>query len=96
MSESQAGTEQEMSTELGDNPQTAEGADEQTSADMMIKETLSAADILGNQEMADKWLKRVESDPKAFLRSKFQIHLNSPLMSDLADDTSNSNEEVTQ
>lgn len=96
MSESQAGTEQETSTELGDNPQTAEGADEQTSADMMIKETLSASDILGNQEMADKWLKRVESDPKDFLRSKFQIQLNSPLMSDIADDNSDVNGEVTQ
>ncbi|WMN88856.1 VWA domain-containing protein [Vibrio parahaemolyticus] len=96
MSESQAGTEQETSTELGDNPQTAEGADEQTSADMMIKETLSASDILGNQEMADKWLKRVESDPKDFLRSKFQIQLNSPLISDIADDNSDVNGEVTQ
>ncbi|MCV5275892.1 hypothetical protein OFC49_34715, partial [Escherichia coli] len=62
MSESQAGTEQEASTELGDNPQTAEGADEQTSAELMIKETLSADDILGSQELADKWLKRVEAD----------------------------------
>ncbi|MDV6250020.1 vWA domain-containing protein [Vibrio sp. EA2] len=96
MSESQAGTEQESSTELGDNPQTAEGADEQTSADMMLKETLSAADILGNQEMADKWLKRVESDPKDFLRSKFQIQLNSPSTSERSDDTNNGNEEVTQ
>ncbi|MCV5222461.1 hypothetical protein OFC57_26440, partial [Escherichia coli] len=75
MSESQAGTEQEASTELGDNPQTAEGADEQTSAELMIKETLSADDILGSQELADKWLKRVEADPKYFLRAKFQIQL---------------------
>jgi Ca-activated chloride channel family protein len=96
MSESQAGTEQDTSTELGDNPQTAEGADEQTSAEMLIKETLSAADILGNQELADKWLKRVESDPKDFLRAKFQIQLSSPSGSNLADDTNNSNEEVAQ
>lgn len=77
MSESQAGTEQEASTELGDNPQTAEGADEKTSAELMIKETLSADDILGNQELADKWLKRVEADPKYFLNAKFQIQLRS-------------------
>ncbi len=96
MSESQAGTEQEMSTELGDNPQTAEGAEEQTSQEMMIKETLSAADILGNQEVADKWLKRVESDPRDFLRAKFQIQLNSPSTSEIADDASERNEEVTQ
>ena len=96
MSESQAGTEQEMSTELGDNPQTAEGAEEQTSQEMMIKETLSAAEILGNQEMADKWLKRVESDPREFLRAKFQIQLNSPSESDTTDERGNDNEEITQ
>ncbi|AXT72738.1 VWA domain-containing protein [Vibrio sp. dhg] len=96
MSESQAGTEQEMSTELGDNPQTAEGAEEKTSQEMMIKETLSAADILGNQEVADKWLKRVESDPRDFLRAKFQIQLNSPSTSEIADDASERNEEVMQ
>ncbi|WP_440878531.1 VWA domain-containing protein [Vibrio natriegens] len=96
MSESQAGTEQEMSTELGDNPQTAEGAEEQTSQEMMIKETLSAADILGNQEVADKWLKRVESDPRDFLRAKFQIQLNSPSASGTTDERGNDNEEITQ
>ncbi|MGY0614754.1 VWA domain-containing protein [Vibrio sp. FJH11] len=96
MSESQAGTEQEMSTELGDNPQTAEGAEEQTSQEMMIKETLSAADILGNQDLADKWLKRVESDPKDFLRAKFQIQLNSPPASVSVVDRVSGNEEVTQ
>ncbi|AEX24231.1 VWA domain-containing protein [Vibrio sp. EJY3] len=96
MSESQAGTEQEMSTELGDNPQTAEGAEEQTSQEMMIKETLSAADILGNQEVADKWLKRVESDPRDFLRAKFQIQLNSPAAIGTTDERGNDNEEITQ
>ncbi|MGI9895693.1 VWA domain-containing protein [Vibrio natriegens] len=96
MSESQAGTEQEMSTELGDNPQTAEGAEEKTSQEMMIKETLSAADILGNQEVADKWLKRVESDPRDFLRAKFQIQLNSPAARGTTDERGNDNEEITQ
>ncbi len=85
MSKSQAGTEQDSSTELGDNPQTAEGADEQTSADKVLQEKLSADDILGNQEMADKWLKRVESDPKDFLRAKFQIQLRSPASTDSGD-----------
>ncbi len=97
MSESQAGTEPDSSTELGDNPQTAEGADEQTTADKMIKEKLSADDILGNQEMADKWLKRVESDPKDFLRAKFQIQLRSPVSTDASSSRDiNSNEESRQ
>ncbi|CAE6941574.1 VWA domain-containing protein [Vibrio sp. B1FLJ16] len=94
MSESQAGTEPDSSTELGDNPQTAEGADEQTTADKMVKEKLSADDILDNQEVADKWLKRVESDPKDFLRAKFQIQLRSPVSTDASSSRDiNSNEE---
>ncbi|ELA9592098.1 VWA domain-containing protein [Vibrio parahaemolyticus] len=96
MSESQAGTEQEASTELGDNPQTAEGADEQTSAKLMIKETLSADDILGSQELADKWLKRVEADPKYFLRAKFQIQLRSPTTGSSTTTTENNTEEAAQ
>ncbi|WP_348236356.1 vWA domain-containing protein [Vibrio parahaemolyticus] len=95
MSESQAGTEQEASTELGDNPQTAEGADEQTSAEL-IKETLSADDILGSQELADKWLKRVEADPKYFLRAKFQIQLRSPTTGSSTTTTENNTEEAAQ
>ena len=74
-SESQAGTENDASKELGDNPQTAEGADEKTSSELMIKETLSANELLADQELADKWLKRVEADPKYFLQAKFHIQL---------------------
>ena len=44
----------------------------------MLKETLNANEILGSQELADKWLKRVEADPKFFLKSKFQIQLRDP------------------
>ncbi|MGR5065033.1 vWA domain-containing protein [Photobacterium sp. DNB22_13_2] len=78
-SESQAGTTDgpEESFELGDDkPRTADGADEKTAAELMIKETLNANEILGSNELADKWLKRVEADPKYFLRAKFQIQLN--------------------
>ncbi|KFA97658.1 VWA domain-containing protein [Vibrio sp. ER1A] len=76
-SESQKGTTDgpEESTELGDNPQTADGADETTTSEMMLKETLNAREILGSEELADKWLSRVEADPKNFLRNKFQIQL---------------------
>ncbi|HAS8561686.1 TPA: VWA domain-containing protein [Vibrio vulnificus] len=77
-SASQAGSTDgpEESIELGDNPQTAEGVDEQTVAEMMLKETLNANEILGSDELADKWLKRVEADPKYFLAAKFQIQLH--------------------
>ncbi|MFV0486436.1 MAG: VWA domain-containing protein [Vibrio fluvialis] len=79
MSESQAGgPEQETSTELGEQPQTADGVDEKTSAERMTRKTLSAEDLLGKPDLADKWLKRVEADPKYFLQTKFQIQLRSP------------------
>ncbi|MFY2507170.1 vWA domain-containing protein [Vibrio pectenicida] len=74
-SESQAGTENDASKELGDNPQTAEGADEKTSAELMINETLSADEILADESIANKWIKGVEADPKYFLQAKFQIQL---------------------
>ncbi|MGF1681657.1 VWA domain-containing protein [Photobacterium minamisatsumaniensis] len=77
VSESQSGTTDgpEESFELGDRPRTADGADEEVSASMMVRETLNANEILGSEELADKWLRRVEADPKYFLRAKFQLQL---------------------
>jgi len=65
----------EESIELGDNPQTSNGHDEQTSAAVMLREQLNANEILGSEALAEKWLKRVEADPKYFLMTKFQIQL---------------------
>ncbi|NOH81037.1 VWA domain-containing protein [Vibrio sp. RE86] len=78
VSESQAGTTDgpEESFELDeDKPRTADGAEEETVAGLMLKEKLNANEILGSEELADKWLRRVEADPKYFLRAKFQIQL---------------------
>ncbi|MGR5145540.1 VWA domain-containing protein [Photobacterium alginatilyticum] len=75
-SESQMGTTDgpEESFELADDqPRTADGADEKVDASMMVRQTLNANEILGSDELADKWLRRVEADPKYFLRAKFQI-----------------------
>ena len=76
-SESQANTPEgpEDSFELGDKPQTGDGAEEQVDSAMMREEKLNANEILGSQELADKWLQRVEADPKYFLRAKFQLQL---------------------
>ncbi|WP_261904427.1 vWA domain-containing protein [Vibrio fortis] len=81
ISESQSGTTDgpEESFELDqDKPRTGDGAEEETVAELMLKETLNANEILGSQELADKWLKRVEADPKYFLKAKFQIQLREP------------------
>lgn len=67
----------ESSTELPDNqPQTADGVEEEVSSDRMKSESISAEQILNDQAIAEKWLKRVEANPKQFLRNKFQIQLN--------------------
>lgn len=81
-SESQAGSTDgpEESLELDqDKPRTGDGVDEETAQQLMKKQQLSADDILADQEVADKWLKRVEADPKYFLRAKFQIQLRDPV-----------------
>ncbi|MGF1876486.1 VWA domain-containing protein [Photobacterium frigidiphilum] len=79
-SESQMGTTDgpEDSFELADDqPRTSDGAEEKVDASMMVRETLNANEILGSSELADKWLRRVEADPKYFLRAKFLIQLHS-------------------
>ncbi|ENM5732812.1 VWA domain-containing protein [Vibrio mimicus] len=75
-SESQANSigDQETSIKLPeDQPQTAEGADEKTTQDKMIRDTLSADQILGDPQLAQVWLKRVEANPQRFLQAKFQL-----------------------
>ncbi len=83
MSESQgksAEGQQEISVELGEEqPKTGDGYQEQTSEELMTKESISAEELLNDQAVADKWLKRVEADPKYFLRAKFQIQLQNPV-----------------
>lgn len=77
-SESQMNTPEgpEESHELGENdPQTSDGVEEKVDEIFMMKETLNAEEILGSEDLANKWLKRVEADPKRFLRAKFQIQL---------------------
>lgn len=76
LSESQKGTTDgaEDSVELPDDmPQTGDGAEEEVVEEMLQRETLNAREILGSEELAAKWLKRVEADPKLFLRAKFQL-----------------------
>lgn len=67
-------SDQETSIELPDDqPQTAEGADEQTSQDKMQSQNLTAEQMLGDPKLAEVWLKRVEANPEQFLRAKFQL-----------------------
>lgn len=74
-SESQANTENESSKELGDAPQTSDGAQEQVASQQMQKQTFNADQLRNSQVMFDAWMKQVEGNQKAFLATKFSIQL---------------------
>ncbi|WP_144213234.1 vWA domain-containing protein [Shewanella donghaensis] len=77
-SESQKGTTDglEESMELGkDEPISSDGFEEIAPEQVLGKETLNAREILGSEELANKWLSRVEADPKRFLQAKFYLQL---------------------
>lgn len=84
MSKSQVGTADGpgASRELGNEPQTGDGADEQASAQETVQEKLTAEQILGSDELANKWLKKVDADPKFFLSRKFALQLQQKAASD--------------
>ncbi|OEF25581.1 VWA domain-containing protein [Vibrio rumoiensis] len=77
MSKSQTGTADGPgnSRELNDEPQTGDGAEEQASAEETVKQNMTAEQILGSDELANKWLKKVDADPKFFLSRKFMLQL---------------------
>lgn len=77
-SESQKGTTDglEESFELSeDAPITSDGFEEIAPQEVLNKETLNSREILGSEELANKWLSRVEADPKRFLQAKFYLQL---------------------
>ncbi|RKF20361.1 VWA domain-containing protein [Alginatibacterium sediminis] len=75
-SESQSNNNEDLSSkELGDEPQTSEGSETQVSQEQLIEETLSSEDIMNNEELSEKWMKRVESNLETFLGSKFYYQL---------------------
>jgi Ca-activated chloride channel family protein len=65
----------EESFEIGDNPQTSEGAEETVTEELLMKESLNANEILGSETLAQRWLDRIESDPSLFLQNKFYLQL---------------------
>ncbi len=75
-SESQIGNQEVTSFELADEQeQTAEGADEQITEESIAQQQINAQDLLQDEQKAELWFKRVQSDPKRFLAAKFQIQL---------------------
>ena len=77
MSESQQGEpgSAEQSRELGDAPQTADGA-EQESWGKREFEQYSAEQLLGDLAMHELWMRQIQTDPSRFLSIKFQMQLD--------------------
>jgi len=75
-SESQANTEDEASKELGDEPQTSDGADETVAKELVIKEKYDAEQLLQDDELNQAWMKRVQGNPERFLATKFHQQLS--------------------
>lgn len=65
--------EQQSSRDLGDKPQTSEGLQQEVESKLLIKEVLTAEQILSNASENDKWMRAVQSDLSDFLTSKFYI-----------------------
>ncbi|GAL33475.1 TPR domain protein in aerotolerance operon [Vibrio maritimus] len=76
-SESQSNNaERQNSRELGDEPQTSDGAETQVQQDQLILTTLTSEQILNDEEANQIWMRRVDSDLSGFLRSKFHVQFN--------------------
>jgi Ca-activated chloride channel family protein len=59
-------------SELGDEPQRAEGADKKELLEFAPQQ-LSADQLLANERLQEQWMKQVQQDPSRFLRIKFQM-----------------------
>ncbi|MDX2321620.1 MAG: VWA domain-containing protein [Moritella sp.] len=75
MSESQTDNENEASKELGDQPQTSDGAEKMLRQDQLIKESYNAEQLLQDDALNQAWMKRVQGDPERFIKTKFSQQL---------------------
>lgn len=74
MSESQKAEAGDNPKELGDEPQTGDGADKQE-ARVQEVEQLSAEKLLLDPSLNAMWLRQVQKDPARFLAQKFHMQL---------------------
>jgi len=74
LSESQKAEESASSKELGDEPQTGDGAEKKEMRKQVI-EQLSAEQLLLDPKLNDMWLRQVQKEPSRFLSQKFHMQL---------------------
>jgi len=74
MSESQKAEDGDASKELGDEPQTGDGADKKEMRKQQT-EIYSAEELLLDPELNAMWLRQVKKNPARFLAQKFNMQL---------------------
>jgi len=72
LSESQKAEDGDSVKELGDEPQTGDGADKKELRKQKI-EQLTAEQLLLDPELNEMWLRQVQKDPARFLAQKFHM-----------------------
>ena len=72
LSESQKTEDGDSVKELGDEPQTGDGADKKEARKQKV-EQLSAEQLLLDPELNEMWLRQVQKDPARFLAQKFYM-----------------------
>ncbi|TKB45890.1 tetratricopeptide repeat protein [Thalassotalea mangrovi] len=73
VSKSQQQEDGDAPKELGDDPQTGEGAERKVAPQQL--EQYSAQELLQDPGLADMWLRQVQKDPAKFLAVKFAVQL---------------------
>jgi len=75
LSESQKSEQGESSKELGDEPQSSEGAERKDSQSSEL-EQLSSEQLLLDDNLNKMWLRQVQKDPANFLSQKFHMQVD--------------------
>ncbi|RHW76982.1 hypothetical protein [Colwellia sp. RSH04] len=76
LSASQKAEQGESSKELGDEPQTADGAERKDGPQQEL-EQLTSEQLLLDDNLNDMWLRQVQKNPERFLSHKFYLQLTS-------------------
>ena len=88
LSASQKSEQGESDIELGDEPQSSEGAEREDGKAIEI-EQLSSEQLLLDDNLNKMWLRQVQKDPANFLSQKFYMQLEKPLNNTLPENDAN-------
>ncbi|WP_153913207.1 hypothetical protein [Shewanella sp. TC10] len=79
IAESQQSESGDSPQDLGDDPQTGDGADKKEMV-LKVAEKYDAQQLLLDPKLNEMWLRQVQKDPGRFLASKFQMQTELPVV----------------